>query len=396
MGQAHLTLMVGDPSLETLRLAVASHYSDAALGRWRDRAQDQALDWAAITALAATHGFTSLLYSATVAISGLSPPSEPLAELKQRYHHTATHNMLADHDLQAILHVFSDAGIQVALLKGAALLHTVYDSPALRPMVDLDLLIPFVDLAPALDALSQLGYGPTEPDPFDNLEGLYWNELLLHVQDRTGAQLELHWNLLDIPYYASRLPVAWLLERAVPLRFGETIAYTLTPCDLLLHLCAHNILHHQGRLLRADVDVAFVASRYQSELDWDAFVQSAIECDLLLGVQQSLSRAAAYWFAPIPPSVLDALISLKPKYREQAMVVCQRSEFLKLTRTFATLPGAGLRYQYVKGQLFPSRDYLAWRYGVSTNSSAPVAYAKRYWSGLRGLLAELSGRSHAS
>ncbi|MGD8857899.1 MAG: nucleotidyltransferase family protein [Chloroflexota bacterium] len=387
-------MAAGDQAtFEALRLAVASHYGDEAGRRWSALAAGETLDWTALAALATAHGLAPLLYAAAIALPVPAVPPEPLAHLQRSYQQTAAMNLLAEHDLAAMLHCLDEAGVQVALLKGAALLKTVYDQPAWRPMVDIDLLIQFDDLPAALAALAQIDYRPTEPEPFANRDGLYWNECLLHRRDRTSAQLELHWDLLGIPYYASRLPAAELLDRARSLFVGNSQSLALAPADLLLHLCAHNFFHHQGQLWRADVDVAFVVRRYGPELDWETFIETAVDLDLLLGVRQSLIRAAGLWFAPIPEPVLARLNALKPRARERAMLAGQRGEFRKLLRTLATLPTLGHRYDFVKGQLFPARDYLAWRYSVPTTSPALVAYARRYGSGLRGLFSELFGRS---
>lgn len=380
-----------ETTLTALRLAVASHYSDEAGRRW-SALVSESLDWPALASLALAHGLGPLVYAAVIALPDPAVPPEPLAQLQGQYQQTAAMNLLAEHDLAAILGALNQAGVRTAVLKGAALLKTVYRQPAWRPMVDLDLLIQFEDLPVALDALAQIGYRPTEPEPFANRDGLFWNDFLLHRQGRPSAQLELHWDLLGIPYYATRLPAAELLDRAQALVAGDIPALALAPADLLLHLCAHNFFHHQGRLLRADVDVAFVASHYGPELDWETVVETAVDLDLLLGVRQSLARAAGLWFAPIPRPVLARLEALRPRARERAMLAGQRGEFLKLLRTLATLPTLGHRADFVKGQLFPSRDYLAWRYDVPVSSPAPVAYARRYGSGLRGLVSELFGR----
>jgi hypothetical protein len=382
-----------DATPAALHLAVASHYSDEAQARWAAQAAGGALDWPALAALASAHGLAPLLYAATIALPGPPAPAEPLAYLQGHYQQAAAMNLLAERDLAAMLGCLHEAGVQVAVLKGAALLKTVYEQPAWRPMIDIDLLVQFADLPAALAALARIDYRPAEPEPFANRDGLYWNECLLHRRGRTSAQLELHWQLLGIPYYAARLPAAELLDRAQPLMIGDVPAQALAPADLLLHLCAHNFFHHQGQLWRADVDVAFVASHYGPELDWQAFVAAAVERDLLLGVRQSLSRAAGLWLAPIPRPVLARLEALKPRARERAMLAGQRGEFLKLLRTLITLPGLGHRVDFVKGQLFPSRDYLAWRYDVPLDSPAAVAYARRYGSGLRGLFSELFGHS---
>ena len=386
------TSLAEQPALAGLRLAVASHYDSQAGSMWRDLSAGGSRDWHSILSLANRHGLGPLLYSAISANVPADFPPEIQSRLKRQYQLTATMNMLAMHDLNAILRSLRKAGIQAALLKGAALLASVFDNQALRPMVDLDLLIRFEDLPKAKIALAGIGYTNDEPEPFDNPDGLYWNELLLQGQGRTSAQLELHWNLLDIPYYATRLSVPSLFRRATQVDVEDGRATALSPEDLLLHLCAHNLYHHQGLLWRSEVDIAFVVNAHGSLLDWDRFVASAVELDLLLGVKHSLARAAGLWFAPIPRDVLATLGRLKPKSRERFWAYCQRSEFLKLFRTLTTLPGGRRRYNFMKGQLLPSREYLYWRYGTPISSPAPLAYARRYTSGLRGLLAELTGR----
>jgi hypothetical protein len=388
-----LTTEGRDLVFQALRLAIASHYSEPALERWAILAQNESLDWVALARMATVHDLAPLLNAALQSLPASTVPPAHVAGLKQEYQTTATYNMLAEHDLIAVLRNLALAGVQVAVLKGAALLYMVYEEPALRPMVDIDLLISYGDLDASLAALQPIGYASTDPDPFVNMNGLFWNEVLLQNLDRTGSQLELHWRLLDIPYYAERLSTFELLQRADTFTFGNDKAYGLAPADLLLHLCAHSIFHHRGLLLRSDVDVAHVLARYESKIDWDLLLTTVVDLDLVLGFQQSIIRSADWWYAPVPSTVLDTVRTMKPRLRESAMLACQRSEFLKLLRTTATLPDMSHRYQYIKGQLFPSRKYIDWRYGVPATASAQAAYATRYWSGFRGLVTELTGHS---
>lgn len=394
MGEICLTAIVHDPSFNALRLAIASHYNEQARERWKANVLAENLDWFSLGRLATMHGLGPLLHEAARSIEAPNASSKALAELKQEYQLTAAHNMLAEHDLERMLGALNEAGVPVAVLKGAALLKTVYRDPALRPMVDIDLLIRFADSTAALEALGRAGYAPTEPEPFENLNGLYWNERALFDQSLTSTQLELHWNLLDIPYYASRLSTAQLLKRAQPMYFGDTQGLSLAIDDTLLYLCAHNTFHHQGLLWRNDVDVAFFVSRHRTQLDWEALISRATDLDLVLGLQQSILKAKQLWCAPVPVPILEKIGRLEPRTREKVMVACQRSEFLKLLRTLLTLPSWEHRVHFVNGQLFPSRDYLYWRYGVAATVPGPVAFSRRYWSGLHGVLSEIFGRSN--
>lgn len=374
-------------------MAIASHYSDLAKQHWRKLITAGSLPWAKLAGLATDHGLGPLLYAAIAADAPVELPVEIRGKLKRQYQLTATSNMLAMHDLEEILRCLNETGIQTVLLKGASLLNNVYENQSLRPMVDLDILIPFADLPPALESLAGIGYKNPEPSPFVNVDGIYWNEVLLRDVGRTSAQLEVHWNLLDNPYYAPRLNVSSLIQRATAVEVGAQHALILSPEDLLLHLCVHNLYHHQGMLWRTEVDVAFVAHRFGQTMDWDGLISSAVAGDMMLAVKQSLISAASLWQAPIPQAALDQIGDLNPMLRERFWTASQRSEFLKLSRTFVTLPTMGHRWHFLWGQLLPSREYLSWRYGTPLSTLAPLAYAKRYLSGMSGLLAEITGRA---
>ncbi len=388
-----MTRQSGDSAEEALCLAIASHYSDRARQLWHRLIATGRLPWAELAGLATNHGLGPLLHAAVAADSPVELPVEIRGELKRQYQLTATLNMLAMHDLEEILLCLNETGIQAVLLKGAALLNNVYENQALRPMVDLDILISFADLPSAMESLAGIGYEYPEPAPFVNVGGIFWNEVLLRDAGRTSAQLEVHWNLLDNPYYAPRLDVPSLIQRAIPVMVGTQHALVLAPEDLLLHLCAHNLYHHRGMLWRTDVDIAFVAHHYRQSIEWDKLISSAVTDDLVLGVKQSLIRAADFWQAPVPQATLEQIGDLTPKLRERFWTACQRSEFLKLLRTFIALPTAGHRWHFLRGQLLPSREYLSWRYGTPLSTPAPLAYTRRYLSGISGLMVELSGRS---
>jgi hypothetical protein len=57
-----------------------------------------------------------------------------------------------------LLTAFDAAGLPMLMLKGAALAHTLYPSPELRPSVDIDILIDPVDEGTAADVVRRLGY----------------------------------------------------------------------------------------------------------------------------------------------------------------------------------------------------------------------------------------------
>ena len=73
-----------------------------------------------------------------------------------------------ERSLDRLLQAFAAAGLPVILLKGAALAHLIYPSPALRAMADVDVLIEGSDTARALAVARDLGYAfaPRHDTPF--------------------------------------------------------------------------------------------------------------------------------------------------------------------------------------------------------------------------------------
>ena len=68
-------------------------------------------------------------------------PAEVETALRQSYYLTAACNLRLFAALDQALRALAARGIEVIVLKGAALAQTVYPSVALRPMGDLDVLV---------------------------------------------------------------------------------------------------------------------------------------------------------------------------------------------------------------------------------------------------------------
>ncbi len=90
-------------------------------------------------------------------VGDVLPPSAA-GSLRERYYATATHNLLLGRQLASCLRALAAASVPAIVLKGAALLETVYENIALRPISDVDLLVRRADLTVARQVLERLGY----------------------------------------------------------------------------------------------------------------------------------------------------------------------------------------------------------------------------------------------
>lgn len=178
-------------------------------------------------------------------------------------------NRLRIEILREILAALEARGIDVLVLKGAALAHLIYSEPGLRPMRDLDLLVHPADALPAGNILSEMGFQALQADD-EALPGKHLQNAMLQRAGIT-VSVEVHYNLFE--RFATRSMTLETL-RAPPMMFdcGDLAAFALGPGDMLLHLSEH-IAYHASiwepiRLIWI-VDLVTYAERFVDVIDWE-------------------------------------------------------------------------------------------------------------------------------
>lgn len=132
--------------------------------------------------------------------------------------------------------------IRVMLLKGVDLCERTYGNPSLRPMHDIDLLVPHADRARAVEALSRAGLAPIEPLPTGGLR----NSVVLTGGAPLRAHVHLHWHLVNASYplpYAPNVDLAGLWGRSLPWPTAPDAARVPSVEDLAVYLCEHLVKH---------------------------------------------------------------------------------------------------------------------------------------------------------
>lgn len=262
----------------------------------------------------AAHGLAPLVYLRARADEAAQPwPAPALAALAAAFQANAVRSYFMAEELARIVAALAAASVPSALLKGAALGAVVYDNPAVRPANDLDLLIPADRVEAARDALAGLGYRPlglVRRGRLGRWQRRYRCELPLvcDLPDRRGLLVELHWSLVELPYYIERIPMAevWATLGPCAALPGACLPDHAT---LLLHSCAHLALHHSRDLrLIWLVDVDRLAR--SPALAWEAVLRRAERWGLGLAVHATLQAAAAWLGTPLPPEALAHLAEL--------------------------------------------------------------------------------------
>jgi Uncharacterised nucleotidyltransferase len=234
------------------------------------------LDWAKILDMAVDHDLAPLLHFNLKKVAEDSLiPKDAMQRLASLHKQCCVRAMSAFAQLQEILLRFSRERIPVIVLKGAALASLVYPKIALRPMVDLDLLVQKRDLDIADHILQQLGYGPDE-----SYQSREWYRSEHHhlapytAPDRTIG-VEIHHHIVS-PARPVRIPIDAFWARARPAEIASVPALVLAPEDWLLSVCIHlGISKRFVRVLRDVTDAAEIIRMYAQDIDWGRLGQNA-------------------------------------------------------------------------------------------------------------------------
>ena len=321
-------------------------------------------DWGDISAQAEAHRLVPLLYFHLKA-SGVSLPPEVRRELiglTLRYRLT---NQVHTRILGELITHFQQVGIELLVLKGAALSHLLYPDPGLRPMDDIDILAQRSDLEKIPFLMGKMGFQSatfSEAEMDTNRHLPPFSALV----DGFDVSVEIHYSLfLDNSLH----PWGETKDLICPpqtfsLKNGIT-GHTLGHEDLLFHLCQHAFFdnHSLGafRLIWV-TDILNFAESFADEINWDliqkrypAVLHTLSALNDLVPLSEHLLSLAPVFIAPHSTWVVKDL---------QGWPVTPLEDWKKM----------GL-INVLRESLFPSTWWLYLHYG--SNKSAPVWY---YWA----------------
>lgn len=359
------------------------------------QAPDPALvPWVDVAGLVGRGNLAGLLHTLTAAMREAIPPPVRLS-FEQAHYATIAANVRTLEQLGQVRAALGEVGAPVLLLKGAALTETLYAALGPRHIGDIDLLVPR-EVVPACRAvLLRLGYAPQEAEVRPGTHLAYRYEECFTPPANAETAVELHWHLLDVPWYAQRVPVDWFWGHSAARSFAGQPFQALDDVANLVYLPAHLALHHAFAGLHARFDLALLIAQGQPRLDWDRVIAAARAFELVSALRGSLERLGQDWpslpleeprrlLADVAPSRNDARL-----YR--LLTTQSHSTPLSVYTTLVALPGPGARVRYLRDNVFPQPAYMRARYPVRRDWHLPFWYAYRALAGLVRYVRALPG-----
>ncbi len=173
-------------------------------------------------------------------------------------------------ELKAAVTHLNAIGIEPVLLKGAAYLQTgVYQDPAHRFLMDIDILVPEEQQRPATESLTQNGWLTVDLDPFRHFRP---HSPALHRASKVW--IEIH-HALGTGACERVLPAREVIERSAAIDLDGLRVRVPAPADLLTHLVMHSQMQHTSdqRIwtpIRALLDLLRLTRRFAPQLDWQS------------------------------------------------------------------------------------------------------------------------------
>ncbi|MGA2038875.1 MAG: nucleotidyltransferase family protein [Bryobacteraceae bacterium] len=231
---------------------------------------------------------------------------EELGTLRGLHRKTWCENRLLFAKLAPAVAMLQQAGIPVILLKGVPLSLRYYNDVGLRPMHDLDLMVPELRAPEAMRLFDSAGWSR-----------LWWfryhlgpRDLVfrqaLGYKDGSGREVDLHWHALYQATFHGADEAFW--NSAEPLEFEGMRVQALCPSDELLHALVHGPMWNEIPPMRWVADAVTVARH--GAIDWDRLVSLTGRLRVTLWVQAACGYLVRVFDAPIPERVLDGLARL--------------------------------------------------------------------------------------
>jgi hypothetical protein len=237
-----------------------------------------------------------------------------LNRLKGVYRKTWVENQLLFQRVAHAMCQIKAAGIPMVLLKGAPLSILYFKNPGLRPMNDVDVLIPLVQREKAIHLLQSLGWSPRLNPPL-RLTQAYLNVKHAHnFNDADGFGIDLHWHVLTNGLAHDDDDDFW--QAALPLVFNEVDCLALNPTDMLFHLISHGMRWDVDLPLRWITDAMIVLREKGQQINWNRLVSHAKRHRTTLKTFNALDYLKGNFNAPIPLEILTVLKEIPASWKE--------------------------------------------------------------------------------
>jgi hypothetical protein len=356
-------------------------------------------NWLSILEMAKQHRIGPMLHSRCQSASlGEAIPVFVAEQWAAAYRKSAFRYLSFRKTLDQLRTILDEAEIPFAALKGAWLAQHAYRDPALRPMRDVDLLVPPSCALETYNLLNKNGFVRDKDYPMPLGNAIFDAKHLPAMRCcDSGLHIEVHSRIMtvqNVPIQPETLDdVAFLLSRR---EYQNGVPY-LSPTDTLLHLVVHAAYDHQfnnGPITFYDIAVLLNSA----PIDWPKFWQMTAAGGWSRGCVLIFELASHYHKGDVWRDYCNVSFSHPSKSQIESAALLSLQDFdhrgvVSLRAEMAAGSGVLNKASRIFRRSFPSLHRLA---GFAGKPTASYWSALHYPQWLLSQIVRLFGKNDAS
>lgn len=344
-------------------------------------AKVSASQWNDFLSTPKAHCIMPLLYWRIGNLPIESRPPEIIAKrMKEAFIEGYIRSLRMERQVSEVTDAFHKQGIEVLVLKGAALCWMVYPDSATRPYCDLDLLVKPFQVERARLALEKLGYKCKQKRFSGIYKDIYKDEEFIPAENiKHRFAIDLHWDLCNFARVNRSIGTEELFVRAVKVKTPRSTFKALHPVDALIYAAIHINKHKQTSLIWI-YDIALLARRLVVPEDWEALQQRCVDWRGRQAVEDFLKLAQDWYGINLPPKFADFSLWPKPADSERLGHNWMGNLF-KVHKINS--PGIFAKIRCLFHLLFPHPEHIRINYPPAHNCLLALSYIRRWlnWFG---------------
>jgi hypothetical protein len=320
--------------------------------------------------------------------------SDFLRELNVQYRFSILKHLQLEGVFRTIIPLFQKEGIDFVPFKGTVLSQQVYETPALRPMLDIDLLVAPKDVAKAKDILLNIGASSMYEIESKHTMGL-WRHIPPLIY--RGIPIEIHQQLF-LSYEESYIHTNEIIQKITQETIYDMPCQVLSPEHHLFYLIYHLHKHVTKDYIRLIwfLDIRLYWEKHQYTLKKEEF-------ETLLTHSNELYRKSLWAIQEIlsiniidPPD--DSYKMDHEQMVSEYLMKCKNPDFqnqeIRSIDVIRNLTGLKQKLLFIKGRIFPTPSYVSSKYKIRHKPLILLYYPVLYVSYLKKVFRVITARGN--
>ncbi len=235
-----------------------------------------------------------------------------MPRLKGMYRKSWSNNHLLFHKTAKVLKLLHSNEIPTIVMKGIALTIEVYKNYSVRPMADMDILVPLAQSGKTIDILKNEGW-ILQNEQYLEFNLKYGRSATFHDSEKT--ELDLHWHPIFEAHDNISKDDFWDSSVSLEVAGEKTRAFCLT--DNFFHTIVHGLRYNPEPPIRWVADAFTILNSEDCIIDWNRLLRHTKKFRVSLQMKDALNYLIENFQAQVSRNFLEELDKIKSTFSDR-------------------------------------------------------------------------------